>query len=371
MELMIALYQEDLQKRTEEEIEAELLDGKKNGAAEVFTSLHLPETSLESQIRDFKRIGGLVKRAGLRLCADIGGAAARNLSLESALLEAVKKQDIYSIRLDYGYETEDIKKLTQELGITRFVLNASILSEKETDLTVKKIREICPGAELSACHNFYPRKESGLTYDFCRRQYKFFAKHNIPVTVCVSSLTNPRGPLHEGLPTIEAQRYYPMERKILELFHGDCCESIMIGDSFSSSEEKAACSRILEENSVDLRIRTVKEISDTERKILFGGAHRFRYDSGEYAWRSQTSREMSEAGRAVQPNVVMKRFPYMVTIDNKIYQRYSGEVQIMKREAPLDEGVNFAGMVVQADIWKLQYLDRGSLFHFVEEKEGI
>ena len=45
-----------------------------------------------------------------------------------------------------------------------------------------------------------------------------------------------------------------------------------------------------------------------------------------------------------------------VTIDNNLYQRYEGEIQITKRDLPCDQKVNVLGQVKTYDLALLDYI---------------
>ncbi len=369
MDWMISIYQEDLKQYSDEEIFQELTESRNMGAVEVFTSLHMPETDWESQLQAFMRLAGLTEKVGMALCADIGGIAVQKILEQERAWRFIRQLSAFSLRLDYGFDSQQIQKLVEKLQIAGVVLNASILSQREAERLVKTIREINGQIRISGCHNFYPRKETGLTYEFCRNQTKIFRDLGLSVTVCVSSLHKPRGPLFHGLPTIERQRTMDMEKKLTELLTGEYGDCFMIGDSFPSVEEKELIRRILLEQRHILRVIPERNITAQEREIIFDRPHKLRYDSGEFSWRSQSSREMSEIAASVNPGNTVERNAYAVTIDNQRYLRYSGELQIMKMDAPADEKVNVVGRIPEGEQWKLSYLETGIQF-VMKEAEG-
>ena len=59
---------------------------------------------------------------------------------------------------------------------------------------------------LIAWHNFYPRRETGLDEHFFDKQTALFKQYSIPVCAFIPGIGENRGPLFEGLPTLESHR---------------------------------------------------------------------------------------------------------------------------------------------------------------------
>ena len=55
-----------------------------------------------------------------------------------------------------------------------------------------------------------------------------------------------------------------------------------------------------------------------------------------------------------------------VTIDNERYGRYQGEMQIAKRNLPMDEKVNVVGRVIDEDLSLLKYIKSGQGFSIID-----
>ena len=51
-----------------------------------------------------------------------------------------------------------------------------------------------------------------------------------------------------------------------------------------------------------------------------------------------------------------------ITIDNELYGRYAGEMQIATHDLLVDEKVNVVGMVVEEDLSLLPYVGAGKMF---------
>ncbi len=99
---------------------------------------------------------------------------------------------------------------------------------------------------------------------------------------------------------------------------------------------------------------------------MFGGVHENRLDPAEMAIRSSVSRRYAQQGADVPPRGAVDRPAYSVTVDNRNYMRYSGELQVTLVDLPADPRVNVVGRVVEDDRPLVDMLGPGSRFHFVE-----
>ena len=58
-------------------------------------------------------------------------------------------------------------------------------------------------------HNFYPRPETGLDEDYLKERTALLQQYGFKVIAFIAGTGRKRGPLQEGLPTLEAHRYLP------------------------------------------------------------------------------------------------------------------------------------------------------------------
>ena len=76
---------------------------------------------------------------------------------------------------------------------------------------------------------------------------------------------------------------------------------------------------------------------------------------------------MAEFGCVIEKNHTVLREEGMITIDNKMNKRYSGELQVIMKEACEDEGVNVVAKIVYAnDLLKLMRFREGISYRFRE-----
>lgn len=350
----------------EDKIKSYIQKAKRFGCTEIFSSAHLPELSFEDQLDCLNKLACIVKQEQLLLTVDLGGKILYDILQQDEWKQKIKNMHIDFLRLDYGYEPSLMIQISQELQILGFVWNASIMSQQEVKEHWQAIHHI-PDVQIRACHNFYPRIETGLDAIFVQQQYAFFQEFDIPVTTCIASATHPRGPLHEGLPTIENHRYLTMEQSFLQLWKGHASDAVLIGDEFMSDEEFQTIDKLLKHVALDLHIHLYEDITTQEENLLMNRIHHIRYDSNSLLLRSQSSRQMAEFAEAIPIRETKPRKAYTVTMDNELYERYSGEVQIILSDLPADERVNVLGIIDEQDRWKLDYYQEGFDYQLIRK----
>lgn len=335
------------------------------GMNEVFTTLHLPEQSFDRQVEDVLGISRISRQFNMDLTVDIGGGCIRRILSDADALRRLKDARIQFLRLDYGNTQEDIAKLAALLPVRGFVMNASTCTAEEAAAEAAFLKSLRPDMELRACHNYYVRPETGLDVSFAAHQKKIFDDLRIPVYFCVPGHQHPRGPLFTGLPTMESHRQKNLELVLLDLIVNWQAKGLLLADEYFGDEELAAVSRICAGLPVPVTVRFDAEASAEEKKIILG-RHHFRYDSNGCVLRSQSSREMAEFASQVTPHHCTSRPRGAVTVDNRDYLRYSGEMQVVESGLEADPKVNVAGCVDEINMEKLSYFRGGYDYEFTE-----
>ena len=339
------------------------------GFGEVFSSIHLPELALEDQVEMLEELARLTNHLGMELTVDIGGGEIDQLLADSQMCARVRSAGIGLLRLDYGFCTEQAGALYNRLGIKGFVVNASIYDREEAEAVKRNLPAIDSRMELRACHNFYPRPETGLDREFFNEQNRIFAELGLITYVCIPGKSHPRPPLGLGLPTLEEHRQMDLERVCVELVCSPGIGGVMAADEFFNETELACVARAVKREPLTLRIRLEAGVGQVERELILGTSHHIRYDSNRQVLRSRTSREMSRIGGKVAPGLTGERRSGMVTVDNERYGRYSSEVQILLADLEADSRVNCCGQISEEDMWKLDFYRQGFDYQFQEITE--
>lgn len=370
----IAIYPHEIDSKYKENVEQYITRAKNNDFNEVFTTVHLPEYSLDLQLETLGIISQITKRNGLELTCDIGGKTIDLVLADENYLNKLKNIELDFIRLDYGFNLKQVEQLYRNLNIQGFVINASTYSEREVDEIYQQFKAIDSSIKLRACHNFYVRNESGIDDCFAIRQDSYFKKYDMPIYYCIATFDHPRGPLHLGLTTIEKHRKMNVRDVVVDLYLNHDLSALMMSDEWVSDQDLYEVNHSLELLEIQLDTEEVIEVSFTstatiEEKEIVLGKHHFRYDSPYAYLRSQSSREMSEYACQIKPNNTIERVEGCITIDNVNNKRYSGELQVVMKDSNSDIGANVvANIINKDDLIKLARFREGIDYKFVQGK---
>ena len=357
MHQCISIYPNKAQMNTASQIHDYIVSAKRYGINEVFTSIHLPEWSMDEQLHYLEMISEAAHHHHMELTADIGGPFIRKaLSDETSLLR-IKNAHLDYLRLDYGYDFKQLEILYHHLNLKGFVINASMMKEDEVRHHLEQFHQIDSDISIRACHNFYVREESGLDSDFALAQTEIFKKYDIPVYYCAPSYNHPRGPLYLGLPTLEHHRYQTLDFVLLELIHRFQADGILYSDEWMSENQFKLIHQVIQDKKIQIPV------------ILKGiviNKHVFRYDSNKNYLRSRSSREMAEFAHQISPSHCVERNAGDITIDNERYLRYSGELQVVLIDSKQDDRVNVVAQLKDlSDLKKLAYFREGYTYEFI------
>ena len=194
------------------------------GVDYAFTSMHIPEEDGAALAGDARHLLGMLREAGIGAIVDVGPETCAKLGCES--LEGLADLGVTHLRLDYGFTAAETASLARTFHI---VCNASTVTKAD----IASWR--AAGADLArftACHNYYPKPGTGLDLDEVRRMNDLLSAQGFEVLGFVPGDGVLRGPLHEGLSTIEEHRARRTEiaRNMLELGISGGCDGVLVGD---------------------------------------------------------------------------------------------------------------------------------------------
>ncbi len=366
MHQCISVYPQDLNQDSLAKLKCYLELANRYGISEVFTSIHLPEYSMEFQMAYLEKTAEAAHSLNMELTADIGGPFIKQALNDKNLLARLKNVKLDFLRLDYGYDEAQLKELYSHLNLKGFVINASMMNEAQLQHHIGFFKSLNENIFIRACHNFYVREESGLDSDFALKQTLLFRKHQIPVYFCVPCHDHPRGPLHLGLPTLEHHRYQSIDTILLDLIYTFHAQGILYSDEWMNECQFELIHQTLQNRTIQIPVILKENLTETEKRIILR-KHIFRYDSNVSFLRSRSSREMAEFASKITPLNCIQRKKGSITIDNERYLRYSGELQVVLNDASQDDRVNVcAALKNEEDIQKLSFFREGIIYEFVE-----
>ena len=325
------------------------------GISRIFTSLHIPETNPLTVKEELSSLFDEVRNHHMEIISDISPKTRELFGLDALTPKALTALGITTVRFDFGYGIQEIADFSQDM---RVQINASTITEDELDA-------LCDaGANFSnmdALHNYYPRPHTGLAEDFFLEKTRILQSAGITVGAFVPSKYGRRGPLFEGLPTLEIHR--PLEAGLaarhLSILGLD---SIFIGDSNPSEKELQELAN-LGDKVIVLKARLLSK--DPIVKELLSHTFTERFDASQDAIRTLESRTLAEAAPIyADETVILDREPGDITIDNIGYSRYMGEVQILLGQQDADKKTNIAARVMPEERFLLPYISPGAKFKF-------
>lgn len=313
-----------------------------------FTSLHIPEENIDNYADEVKELLNLCAEYDLKVIADIGPRTIEKLGFKSVY--ELKEKSITHLRVDYGFSLEEIADLSEEFNI---VFNASTLLKDD----IKALKNITGDLyRFGGCHNFYPKPLTALSLETVEKINRNLAYNGITTMAFVAGDKEARGPLHEGLPTVESHRCGDVLLNILQLMKDGDTDIVLIGDVDVSDDTWKKIGQ-LNEGYVAL-----KSTIDDKYSYVKGIIHHDRPDSSEYVIRSQESRTFSCPGEIIDVENSKPRKAGSISIGNKLYKRYSGELEVARINLNEEKRVNIIGSVDDDYIKYLKYIKDGMGF---------
>ncbi|MEM1485656.1 MupG family TIM beta-alpha barrel fold protein [Oscillospiraceae bacterium PP1C4] len=327
---------------------------KKAGKAKVqyaFTSLHIPEERVDDYAAQVKNLLTMCRENSLSLIVDVGPRTLEKLGYSSFL--ELKQTSVSHLRVDYGFSYQQIVDLSQDFNI---VFNASTMLEQD----IRELQNLhADFSRFSACHNFYPKPLTGLSLQKTRRINENLKRLGITTMGFVPGDGEARGPLYEGLPTVEEHRGGDVLFNLLQLQKQCFTDVCLVGD-VDLSETSWRKLGELTQNYVSLKAEILSQYSYVREQI-----HHDRPDSSEYVIRSQESRTYASQGKLFSAESLLPRPKGSILVGNEGYLRYSGELEIARCDLLPESRVNVVGHVAECDLPYLEYITDGMGFLFV------
>ncbi|MCU5704510.1 DUF871 domain-containing protein [Bacillus wiedmannii] len=324
---------------------------KENGFSSIFTSLHIPEDEPGTYKELIQILGKQTLENDMELMVDVSPKSLHHLGITYENVEELLDWGITGLRMDYGVKPKEIARVSHKMKVA---LNASTITDSFwKELIIENIKV----ENVEAWHNFYPRPETGLAKSFLQKQNEYLHECGIKTMAFIPGDDEKRGPLYEGLPTLEKHRNMRPLEAYLELVQHCGVDKVLIGDisgSVESVQEIASASRGI----IPLRYKSF--ICDKEALKVVERVHTNRLDPARDVIRSVESREGNRV--ILKPMHTIARKKGSITIDNELYGRYAGEMQVATHDLPKDEKVNVVGMVVEEDLSLLPYVGAGKMF---------
>jgi len=326
------------------------LRGPVGSGAPVFLSLHISEEFDSSFCARAEEACHALADMGYRIIADVSTKTVAQFGCTD-LTELAQKLRLWALRIDYGFSRQEIEAMAEKMPI---VLNASTTTGEDARAIAAK------GGCVMAMHNFYPRPETGLDEDYLRETTRMLQKAGLKVLAFIPGDTPKRGPVFEGLPTLERHRNILPSAAFADLALSFGLEGIFVGDPGISRKETDRIARFCKEGILSIPC----EIHENWQ-YLYDQVFTCRIDSPRWLIRFQESRVYSCQGQTTEEYNCTARKRGCLTIDNIRYGRYSGEIMLIRSDLPADHRVNVIGHVPENARLLLDLIGRGRKFTLV------
>ncbi len=316
----------------------------------VFLSLHISEEFGPDYCRRAEEICHTLADAGFRIIADVSVKTVRQFGCAD-LTDLARHLRLWALRIDYGFSGDEIAAMAEKMPI---VLNASTITEEDA------VRFGKMDGQIFAMHNFYPRPETGLDEELLQDTTDMLKKAGLKVLAFIPGDTQLRGPVFEGLPTLEEHRHCIPSAAFVDLCIRFGMDGVFLADPGLSTPEAERIDCFCRENVI-----SVPAVLNFGYEYLYDQVFTCRIDSPKWLVRFQESRMYSCAGSIVEPENCIARGIGAITVDNKNYGRYSGEVQMIRSPLKADPRVNVVGQVCENALLLLSCIKGGQKFRLV------
>lgn len=326
------------------------LRGWAGSGASIFLSLHISEEFDESYCLRAREICRSLAGQGFRIIADVSVKTLEQFGCRD-LISLAKELQLWGLRIDYGFSFKEIKAMAECMPI---VLNASTTDPADAAAIA------AGGQQVLAMHNFYPRPETGLDEDYLRTVTQRLQQAGLEVMAFIPGDEMLRGPVFEGLPTLEAHRSQLPSAAFVDLTRRFGIDHIFLADPGISEKEARRIARFCREDVI-----CVPAQLSTGWEYLYDNVFTCRIDSPRRLIRFQESRTYSCQGQIIAPGSTKPRSRGCITIDNERYGRYSGEIQLIRSDLKADERVNVIGQVPENAMLLIDHITGGQKFTLV------
>lgn len=321
------------------------------GSKRVFISLLQLLGADEATFALYRQVVAYCQQKDLEVFADLNPTLIQYLGWENSLLESAEAFGLSGIRLDESYEDNDyLVQLTLQSSPIKIEINMS----GETSLIRSLAEDGADLTKITACHNFYPHEFTGLSKKYFLEVTAVYRELGVETAAFINAQSATTGPwpVSEGLCTLEDHRHVSLNAQYKWLAATGLMDHILIANQFVSQEELDSLCQI-ECVEFDVIVDTV--ISPIEQEILHE-RHNYRGDVSDYVIRSTGHRAKYSqvAIPLIQQEKHVKRGD--ILIDNQLYTRYCGELQIALRDFTVSEKVNVVGHIIEEDVALLELL---------------
>lgn len=300
------------------------------------------------------------KEEGMEVIADLDPAIFKKLNASIYDLKVFKDIGVDGIRLDMGFSGHEESIMTfNEYGL-KIELNASNGTKYINNVLSYKANV----SNLYGCHNFYPHKYTGLSFEHFRKCSKQFKDLGLNTAAFINSPSAKYGPwpVSEGLCTLEMHRDLPIDVQAKHFLATGLIDDVIVANSFASEEEIKDLSELNKEK-VTFNMEFSEIATELDKKIVLEELHYNRGDTSEYMLRSTQSR-VKYKGESFPALNILDIKKGDILIDSDLYTRYAGELQVALKDMKNSGKTNVVGKIIHEELFLLDFIEPWMSFGF-------
>lgn len=333
------------------------------GFKRVFSCMISATGSREQVVGEYRALVDCAHDNGMEVCLDVSPAVFSRLGIDPSDLSFFSDVHTDAIRLDEAFDAARVAAMTRNrLGIA-IELNASTV-----DGTLAAV--MCHDARLDqliACHNFYPQRYTGLSFEHFVRTSRDVRAAGLRLAAFVSSgVAGAFGPwpASDGMPTLESHRDLAIDLQARHLLACGLVDDILVSNCFASEAELASLAAI-DPACVTMRVVFEGTPGDVERAIVLDFPHMVRGDVSDFMRRSTMCR-IAYADATVPARNVRDLLPGDIVVGNDSAGRYKAELQVVLKPMPNDGTKNVVAHLAPSEQMLLAYLEPWRSFKLIE-----
>lgn len=347
------------------------------GGSRIFTSLHIAEEVDATYAARAEAMCAYLREIGYGIIADVSKRTV-DVFGGTDIVAIAERLGVEALRIDYGFSEDEMEAIARTFPVC---LNASTVPRSTAERIARS------AVRASAMHNYYPRPETGLDRSFFDAANRRFADLGMEVYSFVpgqggsgaadrsgaaggarglNGVRGLRGPLHLGLPTLEDHRDASPYAAFIDTVLSHRVDGVFVGDGLVGETDAGFVRTFAETGVISIPVEF-----DPRYAYLEGKTFTVRPDSPFRVARLAESREYATAGSEIDPYNTVERKAGSVTMDNRDYLRYSGEIQIVREDLARDAKVNVIGKVPSNYRLLLKHLRNGGKLVFTAAKVSV
>lgn len=334
----------------------------KYGFTRCFMCLLSVSHSKEEIIKDFSEIINYCKDRGIKTTLDISPSVFKYLNISYDDLNFFYKLGAWAIRLDLGFSGNEESLMTYNDYDLKIELNMS----NDTPY-LDTIMKFYPNKEnLLGCYNFYPHAYSGFNRNLFKNSMNRFKKYSINSSAFVNAQEGTFGPwqVSDGICSLEEHRNMPIELQAMELFSLGV-DAVFIANCYANEDSFKKLNE-LDKRLITFKAKLIKDLPETEKKIVLEELHQNRLDASEYFIRSSNPRVKYREKEFNLFNAVEDIKRGDILIDSSKYGNYAGEMQIALKDIKNTGKTNVVGHICEEYLFLLDYIKPAQRFKIKE-----